>query len=55
VICLDRDLTRLKKQLPERDIAKQLALVEMDLLADPWPFPPSTIGGIVLVDFLNPS
>lgn len=55
VICLDRDLTRLKNQLPKRRISKRLTLLEMDLLADLWPFGPHTIGGIVLVDFLDRS
>lgn len=55
VICVDRDLTRLKNELPKRDISERLTLVEMDLLADPWPFKPHTIGGIVLVDFLDRS
>lgn len=27
--------------------------MKMDLVADPWPFGEQTIGGIVLVDFLN--
>jgi hypothetical protein len=29
--------------------------MEMDLLADPWPFKERTTGGIVLVDFLDRS
>jgi len=53
VICVDRDLTRLKKELPAQTVSPRLTLFEMDLLADPWPFGPHTIGGIVLVDFLN--
>ena len=55
VICVDRNLAYLKTQLPKRKISKQLTLVEMDLLADPWPFKARTIGGIVLVDFLDRS
>jgi hypothetical protein len=53
VICVDRDLTRLKKQLPSQSVSPRLALIEMDLLRDPWPFGQQTIGGIVLVDFLD--
>jgi SAM-dependent methyltransferase len=55
VICVDRDLTRIKKYFPECPRSKQLTLLEMDLLTDPWPFGPHTIGGIVLVDFLDRS
>jgi SAM-dependent methyltransferase len=55
VICVDHDLTRIKNQFPEVGDPKRLTLVEMDLLADPWPFRPRTIGGIVLVDFLDRS
>jgi SAM-dependent methyltransferase len=55
VICIDRDLSRLRNRLPDRLISKRLNLVEMDLLTDPWPFREHTIGGIVLVDFLDRS
>jgi SAM-dependent methyltransferase len=53
VICVDRDLTRLRNQLPSRVVSLRLTLFEMDLLEDPWPFGSHTIGGIVLVDFLD--
>ena len=53
VICVDRDLTYLKNQLPGQDISKRLTLIEFDLLAHTWPFKPRSIGGIVLVDFLD--
>ena len=53
VICVDRDLSRLKLRLQDAQISKRLRLIEMDLLADPWPFVERTIGGIVLVDFLD--
>jgi SAM-dependent methyltransferase len=55
VICVDRDLSRLKKGRPDAEISKRLKLIEMDLVADPWPFEERTIGGIVLVDFLDRS
>jgi SAM-dependent methyltransferase len=55
VICIDRDLHRLKERMPDVEISKRLTLIEMDLLADPWPFGERTIGGIVLVDFLDRS
>jgi hypothetical protein len=41
--------------MPDVEISKRLTLIEMDLLADPWPFGERTIGGIVLVDFLDRS
>jgi hypothetical protein len=55
VICLDRDLSRLKARMPGGEISKRLTLVEMDLLSDRWPFGHRTIGGIVLVDFIDRS
>jgi tellurite methyltransferase len=55
VICIDRDLGRLKNQRLPRKISGLLTLVEMDLLTDPWPFEPGTIGGALMVDFLHPS
>jgi len=41
--------------MPDAEIAKRLTLIKMDLVADPWPFGERTIGGIVLVDFLDRS
>lgn len=41
--------------MPDAEISKRLTLIEMDLQADPWPFGERTIGGIVLVDFLDRS
>ena len=55
VICIDRDLSRLKDRWSDGEISKHLTLMEMDLIADPWPFGERTIGGIVLVDFLDRS
>ena len=55
VICIDRDLSRLKERRPDAEISKRLTFIEMDLVADPWPFGERTIGGIVLVDFLDRS
>lgn len=52
---MDRDLSRLKSRLPDQQILKRIKLVEMDLLANPWPFGEGTIGGIMLVDFLDTS
>jgi SAM-dependent methyltransferase len=55
VICIDRDLTRLKSKLTKPRILDRLIFVQMDLLTDPWPIARGTVGGIVLVDFLDQS
>lgn len=55
VLCVDRDLGQLKKHSPRQIYSKRLRLYEMDLLADPWPFAPDSIGGVVLVDYLERS
>ncbi len=55
VICIDRDLSTLRQNLVHPELSKRLTLIEMDLLADPWPFQERMIGGIVLVDFLDRS
>lgn len=55
VICVDRDLARLKSQQLPPNIADRLILHEMNLLSDPWPLAAGTIGGALVVDFLDPS
>lgn len=55
VICLDRDTSRFRSDFVATSILKRLKLIQMDLLADPWPFSQQTTGGIVLVDFLHVS
>jgi SAM-dependent methyltransferase len=55
VICLDRDLSRLKRVVTQKSVLERLDFIEMDLRADPWQFKAQTIGGIVLVDFLDSS
>lgn len=55
VVCVDRDLSRLRSRRLAGNIFERLTLVEMDLLVDRWPFESKTIGGIVLVDFLGRS
>jgi len=52
VICIDRDLSRLRKEeldLPDR---KRLRVLLLDVQKEPWPFAACTLGGIVIVDFL---
>lgn len=53
VICIDRDLSCLKKRQAKSNGSGGVELLEMDLIANPWPFGPRTVGGIVLVDFLD--
>lgn len=55
VICIDRELSRLRSQSLPAKIVNRLTLLEMDLLADSWPFEPETVGGALMVDFLHPS
>ena len=52
VICIDRDLSRLRKEEFGSAAEKSLRLLLMDVHKDPWPFSAGTLGGIVIVDFL---
>jgi SAM-dependent methyltransferase len=60
VICIDRDLTRLQKQL---SVAHSLFGTSslritphlLDLANDPWPFGAASVGGIINVHFFLPS
>jgi hypothetical protein len=60
-ICVDKDLTRLEAQLLRlhrssfRMASTRLILQQLDLVKDPWPFGPHSIGGIVNVHFLLPT
>jgi hypothetical protein len=61
VICVDRDLTSIQTQklrlrrTSVREALARLTLCQLDLVKDPWPFGPCTIGGIVNVHFLLPA
>jgi SAM-dependent methyltransferase len=60
VICVDRDLAalearqvRLSRTLFSR-VSGQLVLQRLDLIRDPWPFGPRTVGGILNIHFFAP-
>ena len=60
VICVDKDLTRLRTQLrlcraSNRKTLASLRLRQLDLVERPWPFSPCTLGGIVNVHFFLPA
>jgi SAM-dependent methyltransferase len=61
VICIDTDLSRLQAELlrlretPLRSASERLALQKIDLVKDPWPLEPSSVGGIVNVHFFLPA
>jgi SAM-dependent methyltransferase len=51
VFCLDRDLNQLGQILTSGTVrpavAEKLRLCKLDLVNDPWPFEPQTVGGII--------
>jgi tellurite methyltransferase len=55
VFCLDRDLGQLEQILASGTlrpaVAEKLRLCKLDLVSDPWPFEPQTIGGILNIHF----
>src|ERR1700686_4454275 len=58
VVCIDKDLTRLKVELglrASRLTSSRLHLHYLDLVKDPWPFDAGTVGGIINVHFLLPA
>jgi len=58
VVCIDRDLTRLKIELgsrPSRVTSSRLQLCHLDLANDPWPFDGGSVGGVINVHFLLPA
>jgi len=60
-ICVDKDLTRVETQLLRlrrtsfRRASTRLILQQLDLVKDPWPFGPCSVGGIVNVHFFLPA
>jgi SAM-dependent methyltransferase len=60
VICVDRDLTRLRantvhlRRTKLKQASTKLALQQLDLVKDPWPFSICVAGGIINVHFLLP-
>ncbi len=60
VICIDKDLTSLRRQATYRlhmssDEEQRLELRQLDLVQDSWPFDEASVGGIVNVHFFLPS
>lgn len=58
VIGLDVDLRKIKdgrrQSLPPFGRAfRRLKLLEMDLINDPWPYPPRSLGGVINIHFLH--
>jgi SAM-dependent methyltransferase len=59
VTAIDIDLSGIRaqrKDLPPSALADALRRVELqrlDLVNDPWPYPPSSVGGIVSIHFLH--
>src|ERR1039457_7545498 len=55
VICMDRELTRLREYLAQNastgiiEEADRLGPQQIDLINDPWPFTSASVGGIVNV------
>jgi len=56
VICIDRDLTRLRTEQHTmcNEVPARLRSQQIDLVKEPWPFGACTVGGIVNVHFLLP-
>jgi len=61
VLCLDKDISKVQAQqqlLAEssrRDVAERLTLKQLDVLREPWPFGPRTVGGIINIRCFLPS
>lgn len=58
VICIDKDLTELRKHETYRKGSPSLGRLELhrlDLVREPWPFAEGTAGGIVNVHYFVPS
>jgi SAM-dependent methyltransferase len=60
VICIDRDLSSFNANLKRqfrfvRTLGMKLVPKKVDLVKDPWPFDPHSVGGIINVDFLMPT
>ena len=60
VICMDRELTRLREYLAQNastgiEEADRLVPQQIDLINDPWPFTSASVGGIVNVHCTLPA
>ena len=54
VICMDRELTRLREYLAQ-NASTGIIAQQIDLINDPWPFTSASVGGIVNVHFTCPA
>ena len=60
VICVDKELAALQTRLVRLSrtlfskVSGNLVLQRLDLIKDPWPFGPRTVGGILNVHFFTP-
>ena len=60
VICVDKELAALQTRLVRLSrtlfskVSGTLVLQRLDLIKDPWPFGPRTVGGILNVHFFTP-
>jgi SAM-dependent methyltransferase len=58
VIAIDLDLSKIRaslSDLPESTLGgalRRIELQKLDLIKDPWPYPPSSVGGIINIHFL---
>ena len=59
VVCVDNNLVPLQNRLqlsrPPLAVSAMLTLRQLDLIKDPWPFAPRSVGGIINVHFLLPA
>jgi SAM-dependent methyltransferase len=51
VICMDNDLSRLQTDSTSQSASGSLHPHQIDLVRDPWPFSPHSVGGIINIHF----
>ena len=52
VICLDKDMSRLRIDCLDPATRERLKVLQLDVLDEPWPFGANSLGGAIIVDFL---
>lgn len=55
VICIDKDTSRFRRDLIKTHLAHRLTILKKDVVNDPWEFKSQTVGGAILVDYLERS
>lgn len=55
VICMDNDLSRLHTDRTFKGGSGSLIPHQIDLINDPWPFSPRSVGGIINIHFTLPT